>query len=552
MKSRLAVWAIYLVSCGLVCVAVLEIALRLYLQMPVFTLRDWRTLQGRQLLQTSGAVDDPLLGWSQRSNFVGGGFDTLDYGIRKNSNRDEELSQGAVLAVGDSFTAGSDVVNEDTWPAQLERMLGVRVINAGVGGFGVDQMVLNVERLLPILKPRVVLVGIYEDDIVRVNYSNYNAPKPYFIEENGVWVHKNNPVPTEVAYGSEPLYKSLLSRFLAAHILLGRYRDFWYSGEGPGYVRASSVPAKTTCHMLERLQDVLAPQNIPAIVVLQYGGWIYARAGRRPHHVDEVLRCARDLNYVIVDEFDQLSAIARASLEDLKQNYVMAGENVYGHMSAKGNALVAALIAEKLRASVDLRTLAALPDAAVSVAQGVDTNRIVSARPEAFIRTAVEVQPEDIPGPLAEEPVYRITATATNGEHYLVLHWSDPHPGPHTFSTFVRPSADNHVTIQLHDDQGNGAVAHYSFPSGQFTLTSVGAAKNVVPRAESTPSGWLRISVTTELTGRKGAAILQISPQDPHSVQPNRLLIQGMMVEYGSRPSPYCRPRACTTARRAP
>src|SRR5262249_39007898 len=405
MKSRIAVWAIYLVSCGLACVAVLEIALRLYLQMPVFTLRDWRTLQGRQLLQTSGAVYDPLLGWSQRSNFVGGGFDTLDYGIRKNSNGDEELSQGAVLAVGDSFTAGSDVVNEDTWPAQLERMLGVRVINAGVGGFGVDQMVLNVERLLPILKPRAVVVGIYEDDIVRVNYSNYNPPKPYFIEEKGVWFHKTDPVPTEVASGSEPLYKSLLSRFLAAHILLGRYRDFWYSGEGPGYVRASNVPAKTSCHMLERLQDALAPQNMPAIVVLQYGGWIYARAGRRPHHVAEVLRCARDLTYVIVDEFDQLSAIARASLEDLKQNYVMAGENVYGHMSAKGNALVAALIAEKLRASVDLRTLAALQGVAVSVAQGVDINRIVSARPEAFIRTAVDVQPEDIPGPLAEEPV---------------------------------------------------------------------------------------------------------------------------------------------------
>ena len=223
MKSRLAVWAIYLVSCGLVCVAVLEIALRLYLQMPVFTLRDWRTLQGRQLLQTSGAVYDPLLGWSQASNFVG-----------------------------------------------------------------------------------------------------------------------------------------VLSRFLAAHILLGRYRDFWYSGEGPGYVRASNVPAKTSCHMLERLQDALAPHNIPAIVVLQYGGWIYARAGRRPHHVDEVLRCARDLNYAIVDEFNQLSALARASLSDLKQNYVMAGENVYGHMSAKGNALIASLIAEKLRTSVDLRTIAPL------------------------------------------------------------------------------------------------------------------------------------------------------------------------------------------------
>jgi lysophospholipase L1-like esterase len=551
MKSRPAVWAVYFLGCGLVGFAALEIALRLYLQVPVFTSRDLRGLRG-QLLQTSGAVYDPLLGWSQRSNFVSGGFDTLDYGIRKNSDEEEQLTQGSVLAVGDSFTAGSEVVNEDTWPAQLERALGIRVINAGVGGYGVDQAVLNAERLLPILKPRAVIVGIYEEDIVRVNYRSYNAPKPYFVEENGAWVHRNNPVPVHVASAPEPLYKRFLARFMTAHILLGRYRDYWYSGDGPGYELATNAPAKTTCYALERLQSALSPQNIPSIVAVQYGGWIYARAGRRPAYVDEVLRCARNLNYVIVDEFDQLSAIARASLPDLKQNYVMAGENVYGHMSAKGNALVASLIAEKLRASVDLRTLSALPDVPADLGDGTGINRIISARPETFIRAAVDLQPVDTPGPLPDEPVYRIAASAKNGEHYIVLRWSDPHPGPHTFSTFVRPSADNHVTIQILDNQGNGAVAHYSFPSGEFTLTAVGAAQNVVPHAETTPSGWLRISVSTGLTGRKGTAIVQISPQDPPSAEPGKLVVQGMMVEYGSRPSSYCRPRACKPTARAP
>jgi hypothetical protein len=304
--------------------------------------------------------------------------------------------------------------------------------------------------------------------------------------------------------------------------------------------------------MLEQLQDALAPQNIPVIVVLQYGGWLYARGGRRPHHVDEVLRCARNLNYAIVDEFDQLSAIARASLPDLKQNYVMAGENVYGHMSAKGNALIVSLIAEKLRTSVDMRTIAPLSKAASNPGDGIGINRIVSVEPETFIRNNVDVELAGLPGPLPNEPVYRIAATAENGEHYIVLRWSDLHPGPHTFSTFVRSSADNHLTIQLHDDQGNGAVAYYSFPSDQFTLTSMGAAKNVVPRAERTPSGWLRISVATELTGRKGTARIQISPPEPPSIQPGRLLIQGIMVEYGPRSSPYCRPRACTTGTRAP
>jgi hypothetical protein len=36
-------------------------------------------------------------------------------------------------------------------------------INAGVGGYGVDQIVLTAERLLPVVSPQMVIVGIYQE-----------------------------------------------------------------------------------------------------------------------------------------------------------------------------------------------------------------------------------------------------------------------------------------------------------------------------------------------------------------------------------------------------
>lgn len=52
-----------------------------------------------------------------------------------------------ILAVGDSFTSGENVGDLDSWPAQLQRLTGHTVLNGGVSGYGLDQIVLRTERL---------------------------------------------------------------------------------------------------------------------------------------------------------------------------------------------------------------------------------------------------------------------------------------------------------------------------------------------------------------------------------------------------------------------
>jgi hypothetical protein len=553
MKSRFLRVAAYLFVCGALSVIALEVALRLYFGTPVFTFRDWRTLQVT-LLQTGGARYDPSLGWTQASNVIGGGFNTLAYGIRKNSDEEEVLDEGGVLAVGDSYTAGSEVVDEDTWPAQLEKLLGRRVINAGVGNYGVDQTVLNAERLLPILKPRVVIIGIYEEDVIRVNYKNYSSPKPYFVRENGNWTLKNVPVPRESASSPEPLYKSLLSRFLSAHLVLTRFRDWWYSGGGPQYVRASSVPDETSCYLFGRLQTRLVAQNVAGIVVFQYGGWSYSRGFPRPRYVEEVLRCARDVGYQIVDEYEPMSSIAKQSVEALKENYVMSPDRrVFGHMSTKGNAFIAALIARELRRSTDLAALAPVPPPPVEPGDGSGINRIVTWRPENFVLANVGVEREEDVGAIVGAPAYRLTATSAPGEHYLVLLWSGRRSGTYTFSFFLAENADRTVRFQIRDDRGNGAYADYVGLPGSLPATAVGGATNLNASAVSVAGKWIRLSLSADLIGRKGSTIVQLMPRAGANVgSGDSLMFQGPMVEYGRAPSAYCRPGKCLPAENAP
>ena len=54
-----------------------------------------------------------------------------------------------ILAVGDSYTYGEEVGENDSWPAQLQRIKNQRVLNAGVSGYGFDQSVLRAELTLP-------------------------------------------------------------------------------------------------------------------------------------------------------------------------------------------------------------------------------------------------------------------------------------------------------------------------------------------------------------------------------------------------------------------
>jgi len=137
------------------------------------------------------------LGWTNIPNFEGylsdpkegfNGFIKFDEnGIRVNDN-DINAEGEAILMIGGSITGGFEVDNNETYTAVLEREFfengcNYRVYNAGVNGYGTDQSLWNLERLLNIIKPKYVIYMFSSDDFENnrsIKISNTIWGKPAF------------------------------------------------------------------------------------------------------------------------------------------------------------------------------------------------------------------------------------------------------------------------------------------------------------------------------------------------------------------------------------
>lgn len=91
--------------------------------------------------------------------------------------------EAAVLVAGDSYTEGAEVADAETFPAVLQRILGVPVANLGVGGYGPDQALLKLEMLIDRFpKARVLVLAIMYYDVYRM----LNSYRPIMTESTGV------------------------------------------------------------------------------------------------------------------------------------------------------------------------------------------------------------------------------------------------------------------------------------------------------------------------------------------------------------------------------
>ncbi|MGH7289285.1 MAG: hypothetical protein ACREI8_14840, partial [Myxococcota bacterium] len=144
---------------------------------------------------------DALLGYVPRAGASGtrnvwNRSVTIDAaGLRENGG--PRPSGRPILALGDSFTFGDEVDDADTWPAQLEAMLGRPVLNGGVFGYGLDQIVLRGEQLLAgtAAGADAVILSVLPEDVLRCEFSYRYAWKPYFELVDGELALRNAPVP---------------------------------------------------------------------------------------------------------------------------------------------------------------------------------------------------------------------------------------------------------------------------------------------------------------------------------------------------------------------
>jgi len=282
--------------------------------------------------------DDKRLGWLPHPGSAD--FDADGFRIS-----DSPRGGTPVLAVGDSYTYGDEVSDGETWPAHLQYQLGQKVLNAGVSGYGFDQIVLRAEMLAATTHPSAIVVGFIADDIRRTEMKRlWGAEKPYFDIEAGKLALRNVPVPPrpdprttlsvwQWTLGYSLLFDFVLRRLDLLHDWFGDHVRVHEAGDGE----------RIACLLTGRLAQLQAASGARVVVLAQYDPLVWQEpkfAAEQRRLTQGVLDCARRQGLAAVDSFEALS----------KWTGKGGPRGLYGlwHMNGQGNRLTAQLVAAVL------------------------------------------------------------------------------------------------------------------------------------------------------------------------------------------------------------
>ncbi|MDI1285054.1 MAG: GDSL-type esterase/lipase family protein [Reyranella sp.] len=249
----------------------------------------------------------------------------------------------SILVLGDSYTEGWSVSGDESWPAHLERQTGRRTLNAGVRGYGIDQMVLRAERLVPRFKPRTMVLAFIGSDIERTALSFRDFKhKPYFVPAGDGLELRNVPVPTTPLSGPLVAMRSVLGYSHLLDTLMRRLDayDFWFGNN----VGTGIDGVLVSCRLMERFAALARKYNVKALVVAlrQSDRWNHPlQRAVVEQKVAAVLACARQAGLATLDT----SAAFAAAAATTDPAYFVAD-----HYTDRGNALAASLIAAALAA----------------------------------------------------------------------------------------------------------------------------------------------------------------------------------------------------------
>lgn len=98
------------------------------------------------------------------------GFGRVEYVMtidRRGFRNLETLDDCQVLALGDSFTEGSRVSDEEAWPRRFSTLSGAKVYSLGISGYAPQHMLAAFREYGVSLEPQYVFLSIYEGNDFR-------------------------------------------------------------------------------------------------------------------------------------------------------------------------------------------------------------------------------------------------------------------------------------------------------------------------------------------------------------------------------------------------
>jgi hypothetical protein len=316
---------------------------------------------------------DAELGWVPKQdvqpnkNFWGEGetVTVLKDGIRSNGHGEVWDGSGdPILAVGDSMTFGDEVSDWETWPAQLEKLSGRRVVNGGVFAYGVDQTFLRARRLLNQYHFSTVIFSFIQEDIRRCQWSwGKSTGKPYFDFKNGRLTLENVPVPPPSSPEKESALLVALEHSRLVHAVMKRLYGEWWQWSSTKVLDEKQA-VEVSCALLHELEGLAKSRGSELIILAQYHK--HEISSEWSKAVDSlaksVLSCLSDPGTRVLD---LKPALTEVNAGDLSRYYgPFTPPQHWSHMTAEGNAFVALEISKFLT-----QTSSAVHQSGVSLAR---------------------------------------------------------------------------------------------------------------------------------------------------------------------------------------
>ena len=148
---------------------------------------------------------DPTKGWKSKPDikewkvFEDKVLNTNSRGFRGKNEYSYGKNQNKIriLVLGDSYTFGEEVSDNETYSYYLQEMIPQsEIINMGIHGYGHGQMLVYLKEEIAKYKPDIVILGFLHIDMDRnmLKFRDYAQPK--FILNNNRLMLTGTPVPT--------------------------------------------------------------------------------------------------------------------------------------------------------------------------------------------------------------------------------------------------------------------------------------------------------------------------------------------------------------------
>jgi lysophospholipase L1-like esterase len=301
-----------------------------------------------------GPIDlqENVLAWHRSRDREVYAVATGSFGLRVGSSGEAAPPPGHWLAVGDSQVFGLGVGGAAAFAARAAGM-GVRIANAGVPGYGVEDALARAERLLPLSRPRGIIVMVNQAN----DWEEIGHPVQERFRVRGSWLlQRKESDAWEGIFMATPFSRLHLLFYTAQllHVMLGGNNRLAEShlAETPGWIDRPAEQKAMTLRMANAISD-FAQRHREVLIIVAFLPVDFAtgkqRAEKSPFRdlikqqrpwEDHELRDQLVRSLPAVPVVDLLAALSNEPRFFLEDDY---------HLSAMGHEAVAEALVQEIR-----------------------------------------------------------------------------------------------------------------------------------------------------------------------------------------------------------